>query len=253
MGNDAFRFKQFNVSHKRSSMKVGVDSVLIGSWARIKRGKVLDVGTGCGLISLMVAQRDPFCRIEAIDIHKDSVEESKENFISSVWRGRINSRLIAFENLIIECGGNVYDTIVSNPPFYKAGVKNFDTSRMVARHQGELAPLPLIEGASKLLKCGGVLSFILPYSLFKDLPIFSVDKSLIMSRVCNVKSKENSCYKRCLVEYIKLFPDKKYIGINKSFSNVIRNVEVSSLTLFEYDGSPTNEYRQLCKDFYLKF
>ena len=123
MSTPDFRFKQFTIRHDRSAMKVGTDGVLLGAWARLpenkaisSRPRVLDVGTGTGLIALMLAQRFPNAMIDGIDIDASSIEQAKENIENSIFRTRINIKESDFS--ILSYYSNKFDLIVSNPPFY---------------------------------------------------------------------------------------------------------------------------------------
>ena len=94
-----FRFKQFSVSHANSSMKVGTDAVIIGSWADVKNSQtILDIGTGSGIIALMMAQKNSEAHIKAIDIDEDSIHEASQNFEQSAWSERLEAECIAFQN-----------------------------------------------------------------------------------------------------------------------------------------------------------
>ena len=114
-----FRFKQFEVVNDRTAMKVGTDGVLLGAWCPVAEARrVLDVGTGCGVIALMVAQRNRQALIEGIDIDQDSIAEARLNFANSPW----NNRLTAIEGDFNDMDGDArYDLIVSNPPYFTNG------------------------------------------------------------------------------------------------------------------------------------
>ena len=133
-----FRFKRFAVSHSQSAIPVGMDGVLIGAWCSVSQAlRVLDAGTGCGLIALMCAQRSAEARITAIDIHPPSVEEAVYNFTTSPWARRLEARLIPFA----EFAEKGFDLIVSNPPFFHAGVSpTLSDARLRARHSGAFGP-----------------------------------------------------------------------------------------------------------------
>lgn len=238
-----FRFKRFNVSHARSSMPIGVDGVLIGAWAYAKGGRVLDVGTGCGVIALMMAQRDGQAIIRGIDIDVPSVEEASVNFDNSPWHERLSADCVSFCDLD---GTEAYDLIVSNPPFYNAGMKDLDTARKRARHSGELSPEILVCGASAVLVPGGVLSMIVPAEAFEPLVSLSEDNGLTLSRGCFVRDHYGSPEKRVMLEF-----EKERSAPSDNASS--RKVEMEHLAMFDLDGQPTPEYRLLCGQFYLKF
>lgn len=244
MKEGLFHFKEFSVSHSNSSMKVGVDAVLLGSWVTPDGKQILDVGTGCGIIALMLAQRNHNAKIFGIDIHSDSVKEAKENFSSSPWNTRIEASLKSFSELISECE-DCFDLIVSNPPFFDSGVNEFNNARMAARHQGLLSPEILIMNASSLLKSSGRLGLIVPSEFFSILREKGISTGLTLSRAMFVKDHPSSSIKRVMLEFIK----------NDSANTVtsITEEKVPVLTMFDEQRNPTEEYRKLGHDFYLKF
>jgi len=131
---EPFRFKQFSIKNDASAMKVGTDGVLLGAWARTVSGRVLDVGTGTGLIALMIAQREPSAFITAIDIDAPSVEEASYNFFASPWSERLSSSLCDFRTM-----EGCFDQIISNPPFFIDSLKSSDSRRSDARHTDTLS------------------------------------------------------------------------------------------------------------------
>lgn len=239
-----FHFKQFSVSHHRSSMKVGVDGVLIGCWADTKGARrILDVGTGCGLIALILAQRSPEAIIDAIDIDAPSVVEAQENISASPWASRIRAELCNYSDIRSRLSGNNYgyDLIVSNPPYYDSGVTETLTAREKARHQGELSPLSLLRGARYILNSGGSVAMVIPTENADTLVTQASGIGFRLIRKCLVRGHENAPYKRSLLQW----------GITKEES--IDDTVEEVLTLEISPGNPTDDYRNLCKDFYLRF
>lgn len=225
-------------------MKVGVDGVLIGSWASATGKRILDAGTGCGVIALMLAQRIPDAEIIAIDIDKSSIGEASENFENSRWNERIRSLNISFKELQ-NCEHESFDLIVSNPPFFESGVKHPTTVREIARHQGEFSPSALVEGASGLLRTNGKLAMIVPSEYYDSLCEIGIACGLYPYRASFVKNKPTSQIKRVMLEFIK------DCQIHNESDASIR--EMSVLTMFDNNGYPTPEYVGLGRDFYLKF
>ncbi len=238
-----FRFKRFNVSHARSSMPIGVDGVLIGAWASSRGGRVLDVGTGCGVIALMLAQRDGQAVIRGIDVDLPSVEEASMNFINSPWRERLSVDCVSFCDLDET---ETYDLIVSNPPFYDAGMKDLDTARKRARHSGELSPESLVCSSESVLSQEGVLSMIVPAETFHPLVSLAADNGLTFARGCFVRDHHGSPEKRVMLEFVKNVPTDLNFSVDSEPA-------IQHLTMFESNGEPTPEYRRLCGQFYLKF
>jgi tRNA1Val (adenine37-N6)-methyltransferase len=160
--NNWFEFKQFRIEQQRSAMKVGTDGVLLGAWAPVKNGqRILDAGTGTGLIALMLAQRSDSI-IDAVEIDAQACLEAQFNFKKSDWSTRLNVFNADF-HLFSEQGGNSYDLIVSNPPFFINSLKSNNKALAVARHNDRLSFGQLISGAWKLLRVGGRLCVIIPY------------------------------------------------------------------------------------------
>ena len=238
-----FRFKQFSVSHHRSSMKVGVDGVLIGCWADVAGARsILDVGTGCGLIALIMAQRVADAMIDAIDIDGPSIEEATENAECSPWPDRVRMARCGFSEASanLKKKGN-YDLIISNPPYFDSGVSEINTAREKARHQGELSPSVLLSGSLELLKPGGSLAMVVPSEFASSLEEEARMLGYSLTRKCLVRGHENAPYKRALLQW------KTYEG------GAVAAPDEEWLTLETAPGIPTEDYRSLCRDFYLKF
>lgn len=159
----AFRFKQFTVNDHNSALKVGTDAVLLGAWAGGgKPAKILDVGTGCGLLSLMLAQRFQNSQITAIDIHEGSLLDARENFKSSPWSDRLLAIHKSLQVFTLERQAT-FDLIISNPPFFNRSLLPPDNNKKIAKHSGELSYGELTKAASLLLNPSGKLAMILPY------------------------------------------------------------------------------------------
>ena len=161
MGREkVFRFKRFAVLNDRTAMKVGTDGVLLGAWCPAQDAKrVLDVGTGCGVIALMIAQRNDLAIIDGIDIDHNAIEEAALNFEASPWAGRLSAHKKDFNTM---SGDTRFDLIVSNPPYFTNGILPTGDARTVARHTQSLTYRQLIEGAARLLTHDGTLAFITP-------------------------------------------------------------------------------------------
>lgn len=246
MEETGFRFKEFEVNHDRSSMKVGVDAVLVGAWTSSLGKRCLDVGTGCGVIALMLAQRNPELEITAIDIDHESIEEAKYNFSRSPWSERLVTEEKSFKNFTND-HKDCFDLIVSNPPFFNSGLKVLDNVRLKARHQDELSPFILLKESAPLLSEKGRLTFILPTEQFYSMLNMPHGDNLHLERVCHIRNNPSKSPKRTLAQFMK-----KTDNENKDREK-INAYEETVLTMFEKDGTPTPEYRDLCKNFYLKF
>ena len=229
-----FHFKQFSVSHDRCAMKVGTDGVLLGAWAAAEdKRSVLDIGTGTGLIALMMAQRCPYAKIWGIDIDADTVEQARENRDRSPWADRITILESDFcHPSAIQ--GYQFDAIVSNPPFFKEQVHAPDQQRELARRQDAL-PLPqLMKNAAPMLAEGGTFSIILPLASVNDAVGEAAINGLFLTRRCDVITTEGKAPKRALLE----------------FSNHIRPAILSSITIYNEKHLYTPEFIELTRDFY---
>ncbi len=159
MPNPYFSFKQFTVYHDRCAMKVGTDGVLLGAWTDVASAhNILDIGTGTGLVSLMMAQRCN-ARIRAVDIDADAVEQARENVAASPWKDRIEVEL---QDICHFTSETLFDVVVSNPPYFVDSMKCPDGQRNIARHTDNLDFDKLAESAVRLLHPEGVFSVIIP-------------------------------------------------------------------------------------------
>ncbi|MBR5728485.1 MAG: methyltransferase [Muribaculaceae bacterium] len=228
-----FRFKQFNVQHQRSSMKVGTDAVLLGAWCGIEGARrVLDVGTGCGVIALMVAQRNADATILAIDIDPASVNEAQENFDASPWAVRLRACRQDFNDLTDDEG---FDLIVTNPPYYNEDVLPPDAVRSAARHTHALSFEQLMQGAARLLTPTGSIALITPVEARDAVTTAATFAGLHLSRLTTVHSSEGKQPKRLLWQW------------SKQRCTIQRDM----LILHQKGGAFTSQYTELCKDFYL--
>jgi len=232
MSNPYFRFKQFTVYHDLCAMKVGVDGVLLGAWADCRNIRyALDVGTGSGLIALMLAQRSE-AFIHAVDIDENAYKQAKINFINSPFRNRLSVELGDFQDFSSSVR---YDLIISNPPYFAHSLKSPDTNRSLARHN-EFLPLDvLLKKTASLLSPQGKAAFILPFDRLENAQASAVENQLFLCRKTLVSSLQNHPPKRVLLEYSLIdqgtTEDGFYIGKTKQ--------------------TYSDEYRALTKDFYL--
>lgn len=230
-----FKFKQFYVHHSKSAMKVGTDGVLLGAWAEIEQYlvRILDIGTGTGLISLMMAQRHPSAEIIGIDIEATAVSEADQNFRTSPWSDRLKTMNSSIQEFKSE---KKFDLIISNPPFFEFNFHSIDGNRSVARQQEKLTFDELILSAAALLSEDGSFSVIIP-ALEKDAFINSaLEEKLYLERICEVKGRANVDAKRLLMTFRK--KPSSYIREERLIIEIERH-------------SYTEEYIALVKDFYL--
>lgn len=239
--NRPFKFKRFEVNHSHSSMKIGVDAVILGAWADFKSARtILDVGCGCGVIALMAAQRNASAHIEAIDIDAASVEESTLNFALSPWSERLAARQIDFNDYCKAKRGqgiNGIDYIVSNPPFFSSGIDDPESVRLVARHQAALSPKVILKSGADLLSECGKIGMVVPFEQCEELRDVAKESGLQACRTLIMTGREGREPKRGFME----------------FSRAVGEEKIETLSIERPDGSFTSEYISLCRDFYLKF
>ena len=248
----SFRFKQFTVANERSAMKVGTDGVLLGAWVRLRGNEqhILDVGTGTGVIALMLAQRTSqsdetqaqAATIIGIDIDRPSAEEAAANFKASPWAGQMAAFAGDFRGLGSDPSHPLkylafpYDLIVSNPPYFVDALKAPDPRRNDARHADSLTYADLVAGAVRNLAPDGRLALILPADATAR---FAAEASACGLRLCrrtDVSTLAGTAPTRTLLE----------------FSRTSAPLEETTLAIQDAAGF-TDEYRTLTRDFYLKF
>ena len=160
MANPFFQFKQFTIYHNKCAMKVGTDGVLLGAWADVSGvTRALDVGTGTGLIALMLAQRSESLQLAAIDIDEGAVLQATENVAASPWGERIGVEQADFVSFV---PAKPYELIVSNPPYFQDSLKSPNDSRTAARHTDSLGFDQLVAKASELLAADGRFCVVIP-------------------------------------------------------------------------------------------
>ena len=243
MSTPNFRFKQFEVWHDKCAMKVGTDGVLLGAWCQVEevRGqtsdvRILDVGTGSGVIALMLAQRCCEAQIDAIDIDPDAVAQAQDNFTRSPWAERLHVHHVAFQDVKYQISNFKYDLIVSNPPYFVDSLKNPDQHRHTARHTDTLSYADLLSCAAELLADDGTLALILPAEAENTILNLAQTAGLFPTRLTHVYSKPGKPMKRVLVAF------KKGTGLSYETTNFY----------IESKTSPrSEEYQELTKDFYL--
>ena len=190
MGNPYFRFRQFTVWHDRCAMKVGTDGVLLGAWAGQGRpGKILDIGTGSGLIALMLAQRFPEARITGIEPDAEAAAQAGENFLCSPWHDRLAVSTATLQDFTSGAAGKeTFDLIVSNPPFYDSTLLNPDARRSAARHTATLPYSELMRCASALMTGTSELDIIIPSEYWRQILQAAGDNGLAPQRLVRISS-----------------------------------------------------------------
>jgi tRNA1Val (adenine37-N6)-methyltransferase len=232
-----FQFKQFIIQQNKTAMKVGTDGVLLGSWAKIstKAERILDIGTGTGLIALMMAQRSAAKVIDAVELNKAAYQQAKENFKASNWSKRLSCYRASFQEFANDMEGD-YDLIVSNPPFYISTQKTVLEDRAMARHSDCLPFSELLLGVAKLLNKKGSCAFIIPFSEQDSFIVLAEKEGLFISQITHVKGNNESPIKRSLLQF--LF--------------VKNEILTKELVIENSRHIYTKDYIKLVKEFYLK-
>lgn len=236
MAGKYFKFKQFTVFHDRSAFKVGTDGVLLGACADVDgKENILDIGTGTGLIALMMAQRCS-AAIYAIEPDHDSFLQASENVKLSRWHQRIT-----VENCNLQSyfpGDLKFDLIVTNPPYFIDSLKSPDPARSVARHNTNLTHNDILEGASRLIADDGILQLILPYAEGGLFIAEAQEFGFYCSNVLKIKPMPSSEVRRMILTFSrkKSKAKERFLIIEKGKRHDF-----------------TEEYIKLTKDFYLNF
>ena len=216
-------------------MKVNTDGVLLGAWTDVdEAASILDIGTGTGVIALMMAQRNTAAIIDAIDIDESAFRQASENFLNSPWCDRLYAHHVSLQEYFTE---KKYDLIISNPPYFIDDYKTESDQKNIAKHSVSLSYQELISGIARLLADNGVASIILPlfnFDLFRSL---ASEKKLFITRLTEVIAVEGK------PPYLVL------IKLSRQELNYSKN----TLIIQNESGSFTDEYKSLTKDFYLKF
>ncbi len=233
-----FQFKQFSIQQDRCAMKVGTDGVLLGAWCPIenKPFSILDIGTGTGLIALMLAQRSQAEQIDAIEIDEDAYEQAVDNFENSSWSDRLFCFHAGLDEFMEE-PEDEYDLIVSNPPFYSEDYKTSNEQRDMARFQDAMPFEDLVEAADLLLSENGIFAVIIPYKEEVRFIDLCAEFELYPVRVTRVKGTHDTPIVRSLLAF------KRY-----ELSTLTADELVIETARHHY----TEDYIALTQEFYLK-
>ena len=236
MGKNSFQFKQFTINQERCAMKVGTDGTLLGAWANAPERpcRILDIGTGTGLLALMMAQRYPEASVVGIDIDKDAAMQAQENVGASPFSDRIT--IIHGDATKIE-DKEEFDAIVCNPPYFVDSLICPKDQRTLARHTVSLTYEQLMGTAYKLLKNDGVFSIVVPTENNDAIESAAAFAGFLISRICMIKTTPNKLPKRQLVELRKARTE---------------DLDFKEVILEEVHNQRSEWYSELTKEFYLK-
>jgi len=235
---NGFTFKRFFIAHDKSPMKVTTDSCLLSAWSSISADtqKVLDIGCGCGIIALMLAQRleDYQSQIDAIDIDANAIAQCQDNIMHSPFTN-INAQHIDINQYRLN-SSSYYDLIVSNPPYFESAVECRDQQRQQARYTENLDHIQLITTAKRLLKLDGYFCVVLPYHLSDAFIKLCELYNWYLAQRMNIKYTDNKPSSLSLLRF--------------SLQTVEQCIK-QSLTMRDDNNRYTNDFRLLLNDFYL--
>ncbi|MEO1052816.1 MAG: methyltransferase [Bacteroidota bacterium] len=233
----AFRFKQFTLEQHQKVFKVGTDGILLGAWAdTLRASNVLDVGTGTGLIASMIAQKTPeTTTITGIDPNESAFLLASENIANSPWKNRLRILHTTLSDFTINYTSK-FDLIVSNPPYFNAGILPEKQESKQSRHTISLSHEGLIKDSKSILSENGSLSLILPYAEGQEFIRMALKQNLHLHRLTEVRSRPQTSVERLLM----------------SFSTHAWPLVQNELVIYDQEsGSYSDEYVELTKDFYL--
>ncbi|HYG19985.1 MAG TPA: methyltransferase [Ohtaekwangia sp.] len=228
-----FHFKRFSIRHDRATMKVGTDSVLLGTWTDVGRARsILDIGTGSGIIALMLAQRtSPETSIHGVEIDVENVEQARENVRLSPWPEKVKLFHTAIQDFKAP---NRYDLIVSNPPYFKNSLQPPDERRRQARHTTQLAHEELLQCVAKLLDERGEFSVVLPHQSEQAFISLASNQHLYCTRQWSFRTRSTKKVERWLL----------------TFTRRQETPEQGQILLYAEGNTWSEGYRSLTRDFY---
>ena len=243
-----FRFKQFAVAQEGVAMRINTDGVLLGAWVSLPQQtfapKILDIGTGSGVIALMLAQRLCVSKVpqdfwvDALEPHLSSAQTAQKNFTNAPWSSQMRLFNHTLQDYIDHSKRAEYHLIVSNPPYFEDSLRPPESDRQWVRHADSLPYVDLVKGVAALLNPTGHFGVILPAAQQNRMVELSLQKGLFLRRKTLLYTLPERAPKRALMEFVKKEEP----------------LQCNSLTLYKADGkSYTSEYKSLTADFYLAF
>ena len=231
-----FRFKQFDIVDEHTAMKVGTDGVLLGAWADVEGdSRILDLGTGSGIIALMAAQRNAEAEVVGLDIDEGALLDARHNGHRSPWSERLEFVLGDVAQYITE---GRFDHIISNPPYFVDSLHSPDKQRTAARHTSSLKFSTIVDAAERLLNRGGKLSVVLPTDVAMQFRREAFER-MKLTRLVDVITNYREAPKRTMMEF--------------RLTEEYPMPRCTTMAIYDADGSYSSDYRSMTKDFYLKF
>ncbi|HEY3405646.1 MAG TPA: methyltransferase [Ohtaekwangia sp.] len=230
-----FQFKQFDVHHDRCTMKVGTDGVLLGTWVNIRNAtRILDIGTGSGVIALILAQRSAAeTGIDAVEVEEQDATQAMENALGSPWPKKIKIHHTSIQQFTTR---KKYDLIVSNPPYFINSQQPPDAKRIQARHTVTLNHTDLLRAVTNYLHPSGAFNIVLPFTEGLQFIDLARTFALHCSRQWSFRTRNEKPIERWLLE----------------FSSEVKTMETGEILLYDRDTNWSESYRNLTRDFYLK-
>jgi len=238
MSTKPFQFKKFEIAQDQCGMKIGTDGVLLGAWAPLIEDskRILDIGTGTGVIAIMLAQRTASAHIIGVEIEEKAARQAKENMDHSPYKDRLDVQLGSIQDFAQEANDR-FDIIVSNPPFFSGGTFSKDQARNDVRHTIKLPNGELLRSAHQLLTLDGIFSVILPYIEGLRFKEMAIQYGFYVLQITEVRPKVNKPVERLLIAFGKRLPQ-----------SIIEN---ELIIQHEARNDYTDDYMALTKDFYL--
>ena len=236
MPKNSFTFKQFTINQDRCAMKVCTDACILGASTDVENvNNILDIGTGTGLLSLMLAQRTNG-QIDAVEVDEDAYQQAVMNVKESRFSEKIN---VYYQRIQYFTSTETYDLIISNPPFYQQSLKSADAKANKALHAVELSFDDLIDSVFRLLSINGKFVVLLPPFEIEKLIKIAQKKGLYLSKKMSIRHDESKPIFRVIATFL---------------TQKIHNLEEKTLIIHKEDGKTySNEFRDLLKDYYLIF
>lgn len=234
----AFNFKQFAIEDSECAMKVGTDSVLLGSWLNLSNSeRILDIGTGCGILALMAAQEST-ASIIALELDINAFYQADENVRNSPWSNRIACINSSIQDYSISATKESFDHIITNPPYFSNSLKSPVDGRNKARHNDDLPFDVLVQSVNVLLMQDGKFSIVLPHEVAPSFVNLCNSNGFNISRQLNIRPRVGKDTNRVLLEFI----------IGECFDK-----QIDELSIRDEHGHYTDAYKSLTKKYYLNF
>ena len=236
MGNPWFQFKQFRIEQARAALKVGTDACILGAWAKQAAPvRILDIGTGTGLLTLMLAQRYKAIQLDALEPEQEAAAQAGDNFLKSPWHDRINLHQLPVQEFFPD---HTYELIICNPPFYPRHLKSSDSRRNMALHQETLTFAALARECSRLLAADGLCYLLLPPQQSADFEAEAALHGLFVQKRLLVQDRPQLPVHRIITCFGKTASPK---------------IQEDQLKIRDADGAYSPAYRKLLQDYFIIF